>query len=51
MFPGSCTAKLYFKRALCELVVARQARSGTVDACVDNPAFSGTTVRNGGVGG
>jgi hypothetical protein len=50
-FRSACGAKLHFKRALCEIVVASQARSGTVKACVDDRTFSGPTVRNGGVGG
>lgn len=51
MFRSECTAKLYFKRALCEVLVRAGTRSGTVDACVADPQFVGDTVRNGGVGG
>jgi hypothetical protein len=51
IFPSECSAKLHYKRALCDIVVASHARSGTVDACVADPAFSGLTVRKGGVGG
>jgi hypothetical protein len=48
-FNNACTAKLHFKRALCELLIASKTRPGTVDGCVDDPAFAGSTVRNGGI--
>jgi hypothetical protein len=50
MFRSSCTAKLHFKRSLCEVLVKSGTRKGTVNACVDDPAFFGTTVLHGGVG-
>jgi hypothetical protein len=50
MFRSSCTAKLHFKRSLCEVLVKSGTREGTVDACVDDPTFFGTTVGRGGVG-
>lgn len=46
----ACAAKAQFKRGLCGLVVANGFRSGTVDACVEDPGFSGNTVARGGVG-
>ena len=51
VFRNACTAKLHFKRALCEMVVKAGTRAGTVDACVADETFAGRTVRNGGVGG
>ena len=50
MFRSSCTAKLHFKKALCEVLVKARTRSGAIDACVNDPGFMGNTVRNGGVG-
>jgi hypothetical protein len=50
-FPSECAARLHFKRGLCEIVVKNGSRAGTVAACVADPAFAGSTVRNGGVGG
>jgi len=50
MFWSSCTAKLHFKTALCEVLLKVQTRSGTIGACVNDPGFMGNTVRNGGVG-
>ena len=49
MFRSGCHANFYFKRALCEVVVKNASRSGTVDACVEDPQFVGPTVKNGGV--
>jgi hypothetical protein len=50
LFGSECAAKLHFKRALCGVAMKRGTGSGTVDACVRDPAFMGSTVRNGGVG-
>jgi hypothetical protein len=50
-FSDACAGKLYFKRALCEIVVKRGTRAGTVDMCVADKTFAGNTVQNGGVGG
>jgi hypothetical protein len=46
-FRSACTAKLHFKRALCEVVVGTGARLGTVDSCVADEQFVGHTVQNG----
>ena len=48
---NACAAKRRYKQRLCELVVSRKTREGTVAACVSDPRFAGSTVRNGGVGG
>lgn len=50
-FPDKCTAKRYYKRALCELSIARNSRSGSVEDCVQDKSFAGSTVKNKGVGG
>lgn len=48
-FDDSCAAKRYYKRALCEAAVRHELRSGSVEQCVNDAAFVGTTVANGGV--
>ena len=48
--PDECLAKRYYKRALCELAIARNSRSGSVTRCLQDRAFVGPTVRNKGVG-
>jgi hypothetical protein len=45
-----CIAKRYYKRALCELAIARNSRSGSVERCLEDDGFAGRTVRNKGVG-
>ena len=47
-FRDTCSEKRYYKRSLCTEVVQAGARTGTVQQCFDDPAFSGTTVRDGG---
>jgi hypothetical protein len=49
-FPDDCAAKVYYKRALCSLAVSRQAYTGTIESCVEDKNFMGSTVRNQGVG-
>jgi hypothetical protein len=49
-FPDDCAARCHYKRALCELALSRGAISGTVEACVEDRDFAGSTVRNNGVG-
>ena len=44
-----CKAKLHYKSSMCRIVVARDG-SGTVEQCVADRSFAGSTVRNGGVG-
>jgi len=47
LFRSSCTAKLHYKREMCELSV-RSSGKGSVEACVKDPLFRGHTVRNAG---
>lgn len=47
----ACAAKRQYKRALCELSIRRGRVKTGVARCVQDPAFMGSTVRNGGVGG
>jgi hypothetical protein len=49
-FPDECVAKRHYKRALCELAIARKSRSGSVEQCLHDNRFAGPTVRNKGVG-
>jgi hypothetical protein len=44
-----CDAKLHYKSSMCRIVVARDG-SGTIEQCVADRSFVGSTVRNGGVG-
>ena len=46
----ACAAKRQYKRALCELSIRRGHVKGGVERCLRDPAFMGSTVRNGGVG-
>lgn len=43
-----CTKKQHYKLALCKLLVERGVRAGSVEGCVNDPSFSGPTVRSGG---
>lgn len=45
-----CAAKRHYKKALCELAMSRGHRTDGVKHCIADPAFAGSTVRNGGVG-
>ncbi len=47
----ACAAKRKYKRALCELSIKNGHLKPDVRACLADPAFAGSTVRNGGVGG
>ena len=49
-FPDDCSARRYYKRALCAGAVSRQAVAGTLESCLEDKDFMGSTVRNGGVG-
>lgn len=44
-----CSAKLNYKDAMCRIVVSRDG-AGTVEACMADRNFAGSTVRNAGVG-
>lgn len=50
-FPGACAGNVHFKRRMCELTIRNGVRVGTVERCVNDPAFRGRTVEHGGVGG
>jgi hypothetical protein len=45
----ACSAKVKYKTDICRVVVRHGSYKGTVAACVRNKAFSGPTVRNGGL--
>ncbi|WP_027716719.1 hypothetical protein [Desulfuromonas sp. TF] len=49
-FPDDCAAKRHYKRALCEATISRQTFAGTIESCMEDEDFMGSTVRNGGVG-
>ncbi len=49
-FKNACSAKEHYKRALCALAISNGSIPGPIERCVDDPSFSGSTVRNGGVG-
>lgn len=46
----TCAAKRKYKRALCELSIQRGHVKSAVARCLEDRAFMGSTVRNGGVG-
>jgi hypothetical protein len=46
LFRSACTAKLHYKRAMCELTVGGSG-SSSVESCVQDPLFHGNTVRGG----
>jgi hypothetical protein len=46
----ACEAKRRTKEAMCALAIDRSLRSGSVEACVTDPAFVGPIVAKGGVG-
>jgi hypothetical protein len=50
-FASDCAAKEHFKRELCRVLRGADASPSALQACVDDPAVMGRTVRNGGVGG
>lgn len=50
-YPDECVAKRHYKRALCELVISRNSRSGSIDNCLNDKSFAGSTVKNDGIGG
>ena len=41
LFRSNCTARLHYKRALCELAISRKQRKGSADACVKDNSFDG----------
>ena len=50
-FRDECEAKRHYKEAMCRLAIERGRRHDDVAACLADPGFVGSTVRNGGVGG
>ncbi|MCL2021072.1 MAG: hypothetical protein FWG81_02975 [Betaproteobacteria bacterium] len=48
IFRSACTAKLHYKRRMCEQSI-RRSGAGSVEECVKDPLFQGFAVRNGGV--
>lgn len=49
-FANNCASNLHFKRRMCELMIRNGTRAGTLDLCVNDPAFKGRTIETGGVG-
>ena len=49
-FESACSAKLYYKRSMCELAVSYHAGVESVATCVADRDFVGRTVRDRGVG-
>lgn len=49
-FKNACNAKEHYKRALWSLAISNGSIRGPIERCVNDPAFSGSTVRKGGVG-
>ena len=47
---NACDAKKHYKRALCTIAIRNDVFRGPVEQCVNDPRFSGGTVRKGGVG-
>jgi hypothetical protein len=49
-FPSNCASNLHFKKGMCEGMIRNGTRTGTVEQCVEDPAFKGRVVEAGGVG-
>lgn len=49
-FANDCAANLHFKARMCELMIRNGTRAGSLELCIDDPTFKGSTVRSGGVG-
>ena len=47
---NDCASNLHFKKRMCKLMIRSGTRAGTLDLCVNDPAFKGRTVEAGGVG-
>lgn len=50
-FTNDCVAKLYYKRTMCQSAISRKQRQDDIKSCLADKEFTGSTVRNGGVGG
>lgn len=49
-FRDACAGNTHFKRGMCERMLRSGSRAGTLEQCVNDPAFKGRTVAAGGVG-
>lgn len=49
-FRSNCTAKLHFKRLLCEVTLSGGSAYKSVEQCIKDPGFVGPTVKNNGSG-
>lgn len=49
-FSSTCASNTYFKRRMCEISARDGTRAGSVQQCVQDPAFKGKTVEARGVG-
>jgi hypothetical protein len=47
-FRNGCDQKQHYKQSLCKLIINAGSRAGSVEQCIQDPEFSGPTVRNGG---
>ena len=50
-FPTACASNTHFKKQICTAMIRNGSREGTLANCMQDRAFQGRTVRNGGVGG
>jgi hypothetical protein len=50
-FPNPCASNTHFKKRMCERMIQNGTKTGTLDGCMKDRTFKGSTVRNGGVGG
>jgi len=48
LFSSDCVGKLEYKRRMCELAGDEGPRKKSVEACLADPGFMGSTVRNDG---
>lgn len=49
-FRDACAGNTHFKQGMCEQMLRSGTRAGTLEQCVNDPAFKGRTVAAGGVG-
>jgi len=49
-YPDECVAKYHYKGALCQLAISRNTQSGSIESCLNDKRFMGSTVRNKGIG-
>ena len=48
-FRNTCASNTHFKKRMCALMIQNGTRTGTIEQCVKDPDFKGSTVRKGGV--